>query len=231
MGKKRNGKDICCKACSKYFYVPEYRIETAKFCSLECQNHKQYEKPNFVCRNCKKQFSDSPSRKGKRVFCTYECMQIFHCSRRQDVKKQRRESIQKLRSEGKIPNNGQGLRKYVFENKEIKCDLCGYNQYQECLDIHHGDGNPSNNELRNLLILCVMCHRKVHRKIVKIEGFDLNEERVKLPRKSDKIKIEDIPEIKRMLNEGILTHKEIANKYMVRRETITKINNNKRWNA
>ena len=34
--KKKNGKTLCCSICSKEFYVPAYRFETAKYCSRRC---------------------------------------------------------------------------------------------------------------------------------------------------------------------------------------------------
>jgi hypothetical protein len=34
--KRRKGKNHACQQCSKEFYAPEYRNETAKFCSRRC---------------------------------------------------------------------------------------------------------------------------------------------------------------------------------------------------
>jgi len=34
--KRKNGKTFSCLICSKEFYAPAYRIETAKFCSRRC---------------------------------------------------------------------------------------------------------------------------------------------------------------------------------------------------
>jgi len=34
--KRKNGKILSCLICSTSFYVPAYRIETAKFCSRKC---------------------------------------------------------------------------------------------------------------------------------------------------------------------------------------------------
>ena len=40
-----------------------------------------------------------------------------------------------------------------------RCDLCG--RYG-VMHVHHKDGNPYNNNIENLAVLCPSCHRKVH---------------------------------------------------------------------
>jgi len=40
-----------------------------------------------------------------------------------------------------------------------RCELCG--RYG-AMHIHHKDGNPYNNNIENLAVLCSSCHRKVH---------------------------------------------------------------------
>ena len=229
MGKQKKGALISCKACSVTFYVPFYRIKTAKFCSLNCQNHLQYQRPKFKCYECNIEFEAPPSRKGKRKFCSLECQSKHKIEKRLDVKEKRRLAIQKHRQKNKISNYGNVTKKYIFSIREKKCEFCNYCEFEQCLDIHHIDANPSNNLLENLIILCVMCHRKVHRKLIKINGHDIDLKIRRFERKSDKIDENIAREIKILLKEKKLTHKEIAEKYLVGRELITKINNDKRW--
>ena len=168
MGKKRNGKNINCKVCGNEFYVPHYRIHTAKFCSINCQNHKQYERYKFTCLQCKKKCEDSPSRKGKKKFCSRECKSEFEIDRVSCIKEKRRISIEKARKKGTVGNSGPALRKWILGIKEKKCEVCGFDDYESCLDIHHKDNDPNHNSLENLKVLCVLCHRKVHRKIINL---------------------------------------------------------------
>lgn len=60
-----------CQACSKTYYVRAYRSDS-KFCSQECQNHKQYKRIDLICKGCEQVFTVSKSRKDK-VFCSFKC--------------------------------------------------------------------------------------------------------------------------------------------------------------
>ena len=162
--KKRQGSIIECKCCKKGFYVPKYRLETAKFCSLECQNHKQYEKSKHKCNQCNIEFEDSPSRIGKRKFCSNECYS--------ESNRIHKSTTEKRKAQKMLVNNKRGInwssnnRKHVFALKEKKCEICGYDEYDFCLDVHHIDMNPNNNDITNLSVLCVMCHKKLHKGVI-----------------------------------------------------------------
>lgn len=59
------------------------------------------------------------------------------------------------------------IKEYLFENnyKEYKCESCGISSWNEkeiTLQLHHKDGNHSNNKLSNLVILCPNCHSQTH---------------------------------------------------------------------
>lgn len=43
-----------------------------------------------------------------------------------------------------------------------KCSLC---DNTEGLHIHHKDKNPKNNRIDNLIVLCGICHKKIHMKV------------------------------------------------------------------
>lgn len=50
---------------------------------------------------------------------------------------------------------------FIFEKYEHKCAICGHNGKKKRLEVHHIDGNHSNNEEINLILLCSVCHRSV----------------------------------------------------------------------
>ena len=46
--------------------------------------------------------------------------------------------------------------------RRIQCENCGTRRGR--LDVHHLDGNPLNNDLANLKVLCRSCHLRQHKK-------------------------------------------------------------------
>lgn len=52
-------------------------------------------------------------------------------------------------------------RSYAFQHQEHQCVICGWNEDEDILEVHHIDENRENNLLSNLLILCPICHRKL----------------------------------------------------------------------
>ena len=50
--------------------------------------------------------------------------------------------------------------KYLILGAEKKCERCGSSSY---VDVHHKDGDYTNNNPNNLICLCKSCHLKEHR--------------------------------------------------------------------
>jgi len=46
----------------------------------------------------------------------------------------------------------------ALDNYPNECEMCGYKEHLEILQVHHIDGNRKNNKLENLMILCPNCH-------------------------------------------------------------------------
>lgn len=165
MSKVKSGTNINCVACNKEFYIPNYRRLTAKFCSIECQNHKQYDKHVFNCLACGKQVVTSPSRKiSSKKFCSLDCRESNAIGI-----KERRKLSRALTKLKRGSSSNRGLRAHVFCIKDKVCQVCGYDEYDFCLDLHHIDEDPTNNEINNIAVLCCICHRKIHKKIINLE--------------------------------------------------------------
>ena len=66
------------------------------------------------------------------------------------------EEASRAKKKERIPINGR-LKTKVFERADNRCQHCGH---KGSLDIHHIDGNPANNKMSNLIVLCPNDHRQ-----------------------------------------------------------------------
>lgn len=68
-------------------------------------------------------------------------------------------SLQEILVENSPQSNNGKLKKRLWKAglKEQKCEICGYT---ENLELHHINGQPTDNRLENLQILCPNCHAK-----------------------------------------------------------------------
>lgn len=57
--------------------------------------------------------------------------------------------------------NGSAYRRNAFNAYEHKCAICGYDEDERILEVHHLDENHGNNDISNLVILCPNCHKKL----------------------------------------------------------------------
>ena len=57
--------------------------------------------------------------------------------------------------------SGGDYRFKAFQAYEHKCAICGWDEDERILEVHHIDSNREHNELDNLIILCPTCHRKI----------------------------------------------------------------------
>jgi predicted HNH restriction endonuclease len=81
---------------------------------------------------------------------------------------------------GKYPGNWDRIKSLVMDRAGYKCEICGempdkfkkdyhYGRYDNNktnkFKIHHKDINKSNNDLSNLMYVCMWCHGELHRQI------------------------------------------------------------------
>ena len=99
---------------------------------------------NGVCKNCEIIFEYRPSQSGG-IYCSNKC-QGEHTVRLRFVKGS------KFR---------QSMRKYLIENRDYYCKVCGITEYNGkpiTLQVDHIDGDRENNTFENLRFICPNCH-------------------------------------------------------------------------
>lgn len=107
-------------------------------------------------------------KKGKIVKCAYCGKEIYRSN--SQLKKSKsgfyycsrecgnRHKNELIMEDNKNPCN---YRLSAFKTYPHKCMVCGWDEDERILEVHHIDENHSNNEINNLSILCPTCHRKI----------------------------------------------------------------------
>ena len=66
--------------------------------------------------------------------------------------------------------NSAEYRRNAFMIYPHKCAICGYDDEEDILEVHHIDENRKNNDISNLNILCPICHKKLTLKLYKLSS-------------------------------------------------------------
>ena len=149
-----------CLCCGQYIplgdmYFSEYK--ELKFCSRNCaasyinQTTKKKENNNF-CPNCGTKISS------KNKYCSIECMVDFNYKSYIERWKNGLESG----AQGKYQISGY-IKRYLIGKYNNKCSQCGWSETNKHtgkipLEVHHKDGDYTNNTENNLDLLCPNCH-------------------------------------------------------------------------
>ena len=109
-----------------------------------------------ICENCGKEFILYQSTNGK--FCSHKCQQ----EHRKNEYIKRWKNGEENGLVGKYTMSG-FVRNYLLDKHNQKCQICGWgkaNKYtgKVPLQIHHIDGDCTNNKEENLQVLCPNCH-------------------------------------------------------------------------
>jgi hypothetical protein len=157
-GRKRRAINKQCVLCQKPYLVAERFQNKSQYCSKECVNKARDSKVQLTCAFCKSLFSKKQSKINQVKHDWHYCSRLC------------KDSAQRIDSGiGVKPphyDNGQSVyRSRAIRHFGAECNRCKYNTYVEMLDVHHKDGNRSNNLIDNLEVLCVWCHALDTRKI------------------------------------------------------------------
>lgn len=157
---KYNKKNFC-KFCGKEITGRD-RFRK-KFCNRSCAasyNNSKYVKRKQkngyqkFCKNCGK-----PVNKNSKMFCSNECFRKYEFEER--VKKWKNGDDKGY--SGKSVSISDFIKKYLLLKNNCKCEKCGWSEKNPItglypLQIHHIDGDCTNNKEENLQLLCPNCH-------------------------------------------------------------------------
>ena len=124
-----------------------------KFCPKCQQEDRLKDRIVFNCEYCGKETSLSKSK--------FERVNYHFCCRKCKDLAQRVGSGDKFA--GLHPSQGHQshYRSIAFNAYPHCCAVCGWNEDDDVLDVHHIDENRKNNDVKNLIILCPTCHKKL----------------------------------------------------------------------
>lgn len=72
--------------------------------------------------------------------------------------------------------DGCDYRRNAFNAYPHKCKICGWDEDERVLEVHHIDENRKNNNLSNLIILCPTCHKKLTLHLYSLEELQTSSE-------------------------------------------------------
>jgi hypothetical protein len=97
-------------------------------------------KPEAQCLNCGTTVRQRPN-----VYCSLTCQPQFNRKRKFE----------------RGDRNPSFLKSYLLDFRERKCEVCGITEWRgkpAPLELEHIDGDPTNNGLDNLRLICPHCH-------------------------------------------------------------------------
>lgn len=182
MVRSRIRHEKTCKHCQIVFTVPEYRKDTALFCSRKCMALHARQQVAANCAECGAVFYHISSRANKAKYCSPQCYHkamhkkgtvqysCAHCgvafmdSPSTKRKYCSKACVNKTRKSEWKPDFSTVRKNMLVRGMLTKCTRCGYAEHPEILGVHHKDRNRKNNALANLEVLCPNCHSIEHGK-------------------------------------------------------------------
>ena len=147
---------VHCLLCNTLFYVkPSHqKLGFGKYCSKECRSNAQLKGEVVSCYTCQKKIYRSLGRmrhsKSGNFFCSKTCQTRWRNS---------------FFSEEKHPNwlgGTSSYREILLRTHRIQRCLCCDNNDSRVLIVHHIDHDRKNNDISNLIWVCLNCHFLIH---------------------------------------------------------------------
>lgn len=146
-----------CEICKTKFYGKPNHVARgwARYCSKSCQNVGQRSGVSTHCFLCKKEVYRSKQQAAHSAsghhFCSKSCQarwrNAFYAGERHANWKGGETAYRRIMQRANIP---------------MKCEHCKTKD-ERVIIVHHKDRNRNNNQLSNLMYLCMNCHFIEHR--------------------------------------------------------------------
>ncbi|MGM5483489.1 MAG: HNH endonuclease [Nanobdellota archaeon] len=112
----------------------------------------------FYCKRCGYGINDEWHDAKEGVFKKWDENDKWNPPKPKIIKvKETEDGYVRLNNKKRIPIKS-SIKQKIYARANNACQHCGE---KDASDIHHIDGNPSNNRVNNLIVLCPTCHRKV----------------------------------------------------------------------
>lgn len=140
-GKYRFRKKFCNSSCA------------AKYNNVKRNESKQQNIEERRCKNCGKVLIRKDS-----VFCSIKCQK--ENSFKEYIERWKNGEEDGMKGEYGISNH---IKLYLMQKFDCKCERCGWSEVNKYtgkipLEVHHKDGDYTNNSEDNLQLLCPNCH-------------------------------------------------------------------------
>lgn len=159
--------ELLCEGCGKKFYKTRRQISRRgkRFCTHSCYTDSVRKSTVKKCSECgadvKRTQAQLKRSKSGRVFCNRSCATSFN--------------NRMHKSGANHPNYINGFSAYRKSALDYYGPQCSNNNcpiaqskisvQEKMLDVHHIDGDRSNNDISNLQVLCVWCHAELTRNV------------------------------------------------------------------
>lgn len=150
LSKKKEENANYCAVCGK-----KLKRGQEKFCSHSCsaKYNNGLRKEATYCKNCGKKL-----RKHQKNFCSHGCQHDYEY--KEFIKRWKNGEEKGMNGKYGLSHN---IKRYMLEKTNCSCEICGCNWVnpksgKPIVEIHHIDGDYTNNREENLQVLCPNHH-------------------------------------------------------------------------
>lgn len=173
-----------CRVCQNYFFIRRKNLSKLGNCCSEKCRAAVAERVEVACDNCGRNISKPPCRVKEKNFCNPKCLGEYRRKKCEQICKVCGKNYTARVKDycsnkcyfllrynfcisswlgGDNPKSLTHIRKFLFLQNKNSCSECGWSKINPVtglvpLQIHHLDGDYTNNKFDNLQLLCPCCH-------------------------------------------------------------------------